>query len=687
MAVAALCLHGPHAFAQQEVAAASADSPDRQTKLESYTSDFFTQFQPQTALDMVDRIPGFTLRSGASERGFGDADTNFLINGRRPSTKSQSAQDILSRIPFDTVKRIEMLDGDALDIPGLSGQVVNIVARAVDLSGQWRYAARFEHGTEPQLLEGEVTLASTRGDVGFSLALESGQFLRTEDSEEQFFDGAGGVLEDRIEDIYIRNGGPSAAATLTWTPEDGWFAGHVANINLSGEIENDNSGVREIFVARGPGRISGDSFADNGSDEFEVEVGADYAFPLNVFGLDGQLKLIGLNRIEDENAETVFVNALSGQGAVRTAFAEDVKEGETIARTEYGFAVGQSHDVQLALEYAFNFLESDTRFENNFVAPLLDEVRVEEDRVNARITDSWQVGPDLSVQASVGAEYSSLQVVDPRSQARTFFRPKGLAAVSYKLSNRYAVRARAERSVGQLNFGTFVSDRSLADDVVTGGNAQIKPSQSWDLSVEFERTDDRLLSGRLRPYLELIEDPIDRVLLGTGVEGPGNLDSAKRYGIEANATLLFDTIGAPGLRFELSGGVGDSEIEDPLTGEVRQLNNNEEYSYNLFARYDRPGWDIALFGRVRNDESSPFFRLDEIRIIDVERPFLTLGLLHKDFFGMQLEVTGTNLLDSSVIRERQRFQTGDRRLGPLTFVERFDRQRGPRLSLVLTDTF
>lgn len=685
-AIAWVCVSGS-AFAQQPTLATSVGTPSHATTLETYSPTFFTQFQPNTALDMVERIPGFSLRSSDTERGFGEAGTNVLINGRRPSTKAQDADDILSRISARTVVRIELLDGASLDIPGLSGQVVNIVARAVDLSGNWRYAARFEEGTEPQILEGEISLSGTRGDLGFTVGLELGQFNLTEDSVETYFDASRTVIEDRTEDVFLRNSDPSVNLALTWTPKTGRFANHVANLNASFEADNDNSGVREVFTAIDPARTSGQSFAQAGEDEIEFEISGDYAVPLKLGSLDGTLKFIGLNRISDSESETIFVIARAGQPAVRTAFAEDIKEGETIARAEYGFKPRDNHDVQLSAEYAFNLLESETRFESNFVTPVWDMVRVEEDRFNARITDSWQIKPTLSLQASIGAEYSSLQVVNPRSAARDFLRPKGLVAISYKASNRYSIRAQAERSVGQLDFGTFVSDRSLADSLITAGNAQIKPSQSWDLSVEFERTDDKLISGRIRPYLELIEDPIDRVVIGNTAEGPGNLDSAFRYGIDANATLLFDTLGVPGLRLEMDGGIGDSNIDDPLTGMSRQVNFNEEYRYSLFARYDIPKSDWALTSQIDNDETSPFFRLDEVRTIDVRRPFLSLGVIHKNFFGMQLSVTGTNLLNNTVIQERNRFLGADRRLGALTLTERFERQRGRRISIVLSDTF
>lgn len=656
-------------------------------KIETYTPEFFAQFQPVTALEMIERIPGFSLRTEDEERGFGQADTNFLIDGRRPSTKNQSAEDILSRIPSNTVVRIEILDGQTLDIPGLSGQVANIIVQSTQLSGQWRYAARFEEGTEPQLLEGEVSLSGERGALSFVLAIDSNPFRLTDDSVEQFFDGSGVLIEDRTEDVYLRNSGSEGTLNLTWAPKAGSFQDHVANLNLSVSQDNDNSGLREVFTAIDPSRSSGSSFADIGEDEFEVEAGADYLFPLKLGDLDGKLKLIGLLRRETSDQSAVLVVARDGQDAVRTAFLEDLKEGESILRGEYSFAAGTSHDLQVSAEYAFNFLESETLFEDNFTPAITDFVRVEEDRFDARITDRWQVSPEISAQLSLGGEYSSLQVVDPRSDARTFWRPKGFAAVSYKASPLYTFRARAERSVGQLNFNTFVSSRNLSENLITAGNVQIKPSQSWNFSLEFERTDDKLLSGSIRPYLELIDDPIDRVLVTGLIEGPGNLDSATRYGIQANATLLFDTLGVPGLRFEAAGTIGDSEIEDPLTLETRQINFNQEYSYNLFARYDIPETNYAIYGRVNNDESSPFYRLNEIQTVDVKEPFLQAGFIHKNFLGMQLEVRATNLLDNTVIQRRDRFQGPDLRLGQLTRIEQFERQRGRRLSIILSDTF
>jgi hypothetical protein len=55
-----------------------------------YDAAYFQQFNPQTALDMVNQTPGFSLNGGDDRRGFSGAVGNLLIDGVRPSTKSQS---------------------------------------------------------------------------------------------------------------------------------------------------------------------------------------------------------------------------------------------------------------------------------------------------------------------------------------------------------------------------------------------------------------------------------------------------------------------------------------------------------------------------------------------------------------------------------------------------------------------
>jgi len=65
----------------------AAPDIDASSIRESYAPEDFDRFAPRTALDMARQVPGFPIDQGDGDRGFGQADTNILINGRRISGK------------------------------------------------------------------------------------------------------------------------------------------------------------------------------------------------------------------------------------------------------------------------------------------------------------------------------------------------------------------------------------------------------------------------------------------------------------------------------------------------------------------------------------------------------------------------------------------------------------------------
>jgi hypothetical protein len=74
--------------------------------------------------------PGFDIITGDQGRGLGQASDNVIINGERVASKSESLFDVLQRIPADRVQRIEIVDGATLGIPGLAGQIANVLPPA-----------------------------------------------------------------------------------------------------------------------------------------------------------------------------------------------------------------------------------------------------------------------------------------------------------------------------------------------------------------------------------------------------------------------------------------------------------------------------------------------------------------------------------------------------------------------------
>ncbi|HEV2124288.1 MAG TPA: Plug domain-containing protein, partial [Chloroflexota bacterium] len=72
-----------------------------------YTPADFARFAPKTALDMLNQVPGFSIRGENVERGLGQASGNILLNGERISGKSTSPITALQGIPAKNVVRIE----------------------------------------------------------------------------------------------------------------------------------------------------------------------------------------------------------------------------------------------------------------------------------------------------------------------------------------------------------------------------------------------------------------------------------------------------------------------------------------------------------------------------------------------------------------------------------------------------
>src|SRR5512139_1156814 len=92
------------AFAQdaseQPVDPIPAPAAATDSRTTGYDADFFAPSAPQTALDIARLVPGFNLDLGDVEvRGFAQAAGNVVINGSRPSSKSESLSSVLRNIP------------------------------------------------------------------------------------------------------------------------------------------------------------------------------------------------------------------------------------------------------------------------------------------------------------------------------------------------------------------------------------------------------------------------------------------------------------------------------------------------------------------------------------------------------------------------------------------------------------
>ncbi|HEY7797138.1 MAG TPA: TonB-dependent receptor plug domain-containing protein, partial [Hyphomonadaceae bacterium] len=215
--------------------AQEAAQPAAAVQAQVYEPGFFARFAPKTAADMVNNIPGFTISGDDDdERGFGQARQNVLINGRRVSGKSNDAATALGRITAENVIRIEIVDGATLEIPGLSGQVANVIARVDALSGNWSWQPEFRENLQPSWYNGEINANGRAGGWSWSVGLEANEFHNGHDGPGVITDAAGNVLDVRREGFNGAGEEPELNATLTYETA----AGSIANLNLALESFN-----------------------------------------------------------------------------------------------------------------------------------------------------------------------------------------------------------------------------------------------------------------------------------------------------------------------------------------------------------------------------------------------------------------------------------------------------------------
>ena len=655
------------------------------TTRSTFAPEDFARFAPRNALDMARQVPGFAIRAGDGARGLGQADTNVLINGRRISGKSNGPVEALRRISVEDVVRLELVDGASLEIGGLTGQVLNIVTRSSGrVTGQFRYSPEFRSfGTPARLLNGQVALAGGGAKSEWTLALRNDSNRRGNEGLEEVFDGAGTLVALRDEQANFNSDRISLSGSFTRNADNGNV------LNLTGQTQGFFFREREISAQSAPGAaIDRLRTLRRTEDEFNFELGADYQFALG----PGKLKLIAYHRYED----SPFTNAVvaefpSGAAPQGSLFVQDADEGETILRSEYTFGAGGGNLVA-AVEGVRNFLEINSALEVRDAAGVLRPAplpgasdRVDEDRIDAGLTFSRALAKNLQLQLSAGGEYSRLSQAGPAGLTRTFWRPKGFAALDWKATPSFNLAGRIERVVGQLDFFDFIASVDLDQDREDVSNANLVPEQSWVYELEASWRLGALGNINLRGFVEDIEDIVDQIPIAGGGQAPGNLPSARFYGLEGNATLLSDRLGWKGSRLDVTALWTESEVRDPLLGSLREVSGNDLLEMNVSFRHDVPATDWAFGGTTDWQINAREVRLDEVFRNQPSFGFVTAFVENKDVAGMTLRARVGNLLG-----QRDRFARtvfADRAAGLVAFSERRDRRFGTVFSFDVEGSF
>ena len=667
-----------------EVSITDSVTQEEATTGRTFTPEDFKRFAPRSALDMLLQVPGFKVREVNQGRGLGQASMNVVVNGQRLSSKSEDATDQLRRVTVDNVERIEIVDGATLGIPGLSGQVANVITKGGNISGRYEYHATFRPKyAKPSFIAGEVSATGSTSRLEWTTALKHDAARGAAGGPGFITDGFGNVTEWR--DIYLHREGesPRMSGSLKWNGPGGMVANLNANYNRSySDFSNDEK--RDL--------VSGvDRFRDfdNSDRGYGYEIGGDLDFALG----PGRMKLIGLERFNSSDAKQDSVLSFEDNSSpTGSAFSMQSDSGERIARAEYRLdALGGNW--QLDAEAAFNRLDQASQLYNLDATGDLVEIPfpsgtggVTEDRYEMILTYGRSFSEGLTIQLGAGGEYSNLTQKGPGGLTRTFWRPKGSLSLAWEPKKGFNLSLKLARRVGQLSFGDFLAEVFLQEGNANAGNVKLKPTQSWESDLEIKKELGKWGSTNLRLFARWYEDYIDIIPIPGGGESPGNIDNARLYGIDWNSTFNLDPIGWKGAKLDSKIKLEKSSIEDPLTGVSRSFSYHYDRVADISLRHDIPGSDWAWGLGMEYYHVQPFFRLSEVGR-EYEGPVYTRAFVeHKDVFGLTVNLMVFNLTNGRAIYHRTVYNDL-RDSSSVLFIEDRDLSVQPIFRLQITGNF
>jgi hypothetical protein len=413
-----------------------------------YPADFYKPFQPQSALDMLERTPGFLLSEGTSVRGFGNAAGNVLIDGQRPTVKGGGITEVLRRIAASRVDRVVLLRGtDAAEAQGQT-LVANLVLKA-DVAGSGNASLTFSHTADGHIAP-SARISHARRIAGWQTNVElSGEMVRfPTDGTYLDRDALGSLYQTRQE--HIAGKAPEYGLALSTS---GPLAGGTLTLNL--RLNKDGySSDRRIDIYQGAADDTPDGRRDIAYDEKgrSGELGLDWTRRL---GSGWTAKLVGLGRIEryttDEDYSEADYRGLSSRLQKPSEFVARstiTREGNHPVRPEFGGEVAYNR-LSSQLDYA-----EDTGGGLIPVSLANAGTRVSEMRGEAFANLTVKLTGHLNLESGMAVEFSRIRVTGEAAQEQSLSYLKPSLAVVWSPSGSTQLRLGARRTVDQLDSAT-----------------------------------------------------------------------------------------------------------------------------------------------------------------------------------------------------------------------------------------
>jgi hypothetical protein len=598
----------------QEAQPAKADA-EAQEGVISFTPADFEASRPNTALDMVNRLPGFKLDVGDQVRGFAGAAGNVLIDGARPTSKSETLDNTLARIPIGQVERIDIIRGGAAGID-MQGRTViaNVIRKKGDAFQQVATLQGYAFARTGHTLPGYSYEATRRsGDRQFDLSLSRG--VSYDDSVGY---GARTTLDAPTNTVTLFQHDFTEADGLVYTAKGG-YKGPLLGGTLSGNllVSTDEFKDEERFASD----TTDERYVSRSAND-RGEIGLNYTHPL---GSSFEVEVLGLSKYAqgagDSTGDTLTDSSTFNVHAIA---------GESIGRGILRYTASPTLSFEGGGEGAYNFRKQQIALTDGgapVVLPAAD-VKVEETRGEAFLQGTWRPSAQFQLEAGVRVERSTITETGDEAKERSFVYPKPRLLATWSPTRNDQVRLRIEREIGQLDFQDFISNADLNSGVLTGGNSDLRPDKRWAYEIALEKRFWSSAAVVLTLRHEEITDVIDRLSFlvpvagqpdPVPVSGIGNIGPGTNDVVQLNLTLPLGRFGIKGGEFKVDALFQNAHVTDPETHEKRNISGQRPNDVKVNYRQDLPAWNISYGFTWYPGWSERRYMPDEIDALDLHQ--------------------------------------------------------------------
>jgi hypothetical protein len=627
--------------------AGAADSAPPQ----SYSPDYFTQFQAGTAMDMVSRLPGFVFDGGNASRGVAG---NVLMNGKRPTSKTDALGDVLGRIPAAAIERIDVINGGAggIDMQGYP-TVANVLIKEMDLVSASATASSSvmpDGGLQPSL-NGNYSLK--RQDKSINLTLG---WTRSPDTSQ----GPGHRTT-----VYAS----ATPATETSIEGSGINQNKSVKLNYSQDVLDGQLTWNAAFnpwTYQSQARFDADSRSLNSNDNAgrTMEQGLAYSRDL---APGASIDLRALYRSADIAAESASSNGGNTSYSVSNASAnEQILAGQLTWQALEGVV------IRGGFERAVNTNDNSNTYQASAgaAASPAGSAWVQESRVEGQLSSAWQVDSALSAEAGLKIEHSSLSMGVDQPQAKAYVYPKPRLRLALSPTPSLQLRLRMEREISQLNFGDAAAYFGVADKTLRAGYADIVPAKTWLCEGALEYRFWERGAAVLSYTQSHISDVIDRMPIRTAnatYDAAGNIGDASADSVTGMLNLPTDGWSLPQGLLKLSTTWRSSSVTDPTTQETRRLSGENPLAWRIEFSQDLPRQRTAWGFSVDKGWSNDSWQVSE-RDTSSGSGWARAFVNYRPAANMMVTLELNNLASRVISYDRMHY-AGDRLAGGVDFVE------------------